>query len=552
MLEGEIYLITDEAVLAVGLTDSTYAECLMSGAQFWKRTGTLIETLNAGDKLKINSTSATGSIAIEGVAAGIGSAGGKGTGTGTGSQGLRGIGDGWGGLFSTTDGIGLQGSNTSTTEYSTMVEKTTALTDAIAPMLSIKHSSTGATTGFGSYNSWLLGDSTESAREIVRRTAATTVKREIWLLNAGSLTQAQEISGAGQHTLNQYGSGTFTGTAAYYLAVTSAGVVIEQAVPDESKWDKTGTTLSPKTANDVVSVTTTGDIAIYGESAGLLKGAVKGHNALGYGGYFTGGAGGVYSEVTAGAAYVGIATTGYGTTLQNSTTAAPVIYATKKNADTDSVGIMETLRRESTDAGAAGLGIAREYMISDETKDLVPVGQENIILTDPTEDATSAKYELYLRRGGTWERKVEVSHTGQLTLDLYGSGTFTGTETKLLAVTSAGAVVETAIQGTATQKITYGTELTAAANLSRANHCFKETHFNKSSAANLTLLNADWLVGDWGVIRQIDEQATIVPEDATVIITGGTKTYGAGSALRFSCYKEDSGDKYFFIDGGSE
>ncbi len=569
LLEGEIYLITDEAVLAVGLTDSTYAECLMSGEQFWKRTGTLIETLNAGDRLKIVSTSGTSSKGLDVESSGIGSIAVRGIATGIGASGALFSGELYGVQGLSTAGIALAGNNQAVDQPVINCSKNTTETDTVAMNSKHVYSSVNATTGFGLYDAVYITGATESARVVHKRTAATTVKREIWLLNSGSLTQAQEISGAGQHTLNQYGSGSFTGTAAYYLAVTSDGAVIEQAVPDESKWDKTGTTLSPATAGDKVEVSTTGGSAIKGTDTthvgveGVSSGAtadaigVKGTGV--YGGYYTGSICGLYatgtiagiSATSAGTAITATATgSGGAIAAGNASKTVETVRYQKTNDATNELQPMLIENALTTGTAADGLGLYNSVELESADGSSYEAYRRVVKWTDATNKSSSI--EWYCRRAGTWERKMLMAATGQLTLDLYGSGTFTGTETKLLAVTSAGAVVETAIQGTATQKITYGTELTAAANLTRANHCFKETHFNKSSAANLTLLNADWLVGDWGVIRQIDEQATIVPEDATVIITGGTKTYGAGSALRFSCYKIDSGDKYFMIDGGSE
>ncbi len=102
-------------------------------------------------------------------------------------------------------------------------------------------------------------------------------------------------------------------------------------------------------------------------------------------------------------------------------------------------------------------------------------------------------------------------------------------------------------------KVNYGTTLTTAANITKTNHCFKETFFDKSDNSNLTLLNADWEVGDWGVIRPIgDGQATINPENETVIISGGATTKGIGFPILFSCYLIDGDNKYFFIDGGTD
>jgi len=61
--------------------------------------------------------------------------------------------------------------------------------------------------------------------------ASRTSRFIIGGLNSASEIDQLTIEGTGQLKLNQYGSGTFTGTAAKWLAVTSAGVVIEENAP---------------------------------------------------------------------------------------------------------------------------------------------------------------------------------------------------------------------------------------------------------------------------------------------------------------------------------
>ncbi len=110
-----------------------------------------------------------------------------------------------------------------------------------------------------------------------------------------------------------------------------------------------------------------------------------------------------------------------------------------------------------------------------------------------------------------------------------------------------------ALGGGAEYSISYGTELTAAANLTRAAHVFKTTLFNRATAADLTLQVADWVVGDWFVIRQIgDGAATIVAEDANVKIPTTVTTAGVGETMYLECYKIDGSDKYFVIINGVE
>jgi hypothetical protein len=103
------------------------------------------------------------------------------------------------------------------------------------------------------------------------------------------------------------------------------------------------------------------------------------------------------------------------------------------------------------------------------------------------------------------------------------------------------------------QSISYGTTLTAAADLTRAAHNFKTTLFDRSTAADLDIQKADWAVGDWFVIRQVgDGQATITPEDTDVVLPDWDKTAGKGFDMYIECYKIVGNVKTFHITGGVE
>ncbi len=102
-------------------------------------------------------------------------------------------------------------------------------------------------------------------------------------------------------------------------------------------------------------------------------------------------------------------------------------------------------------------------------------------------------------------------------------------------------------------RIVYGTELTNAANITVANHRFKTTHFNSASDKDLTIQAADWVAGDWFVIRQFGEGvATIKGQNANVKLPDNVKTNGIGQDMYIECYKVAGSDKYFHIINGSE
>jgi hypothetical protein len=108
------------------------------------------------------------------------------------------------------------------------------------------------------------------------------------------------------------------------------------------------------------------------------------------------------------------------------------------------------------------------------------------------------------------------------------------------------------VAGGGSQSIEYGTTITAAANLSRANQNFKTTLFDNSTATNLTLLLADWEEGDWYVIRQFgDGRATIVAENSNVKLPAWNKTIAKGYDMYIECYSIVGSDKFFHITGGT-
>jgi hypothetical protein len=113
----------------------------------------------------------------------------------------------------------------------------------------------------------------------------------------------------------------------------------------------------------------------------------------------------------------------------------------------------------------------------------------------------------------------------------------------LKGVTSA---LQTQLDALQPKKVQFGTELTAAADLTRANHAFKTTFFNKSTDADLELQLADWTLGDWFVIVQFgDGKATIVAENTNVKLPDEVVTKDSGQTSYIECYKIDGSDKYF-------
>lgn len=117
---------------------------------------------------------------------------------------------------------------------------------------------------------------------------------------------------------NYYGpGGNFSGLSVSSAVYTDGSKNLTSTAPTSGAigyWSRTGTTLSPATANDVVSVSGTGAIAITGTSSaaggkGIYGTATDATAVANYGGYFTSagtglGSAGVYAESAAAADYV--------------------------------------------------------------------------------------------------------------------------------------------------------------------------------------------------------------------------------------------------------
>jgi hypothetical protein len=141
----------------------------------------------------------------------------------------------------TGGGFALQATTTNASGgEAAIIAGVSGLTSSVYPALRLEHSSSGtAAAGFGVG----INLNAESGSGITRNFGAinavyTTVtnaaevsKLQFQTMNAGTLATKVEIEGNGQLDLSTYGVGTHTGTAAKWLAVTAAGLVIEENAP---------------------------------------------------------------------------------------------------------------------------------------------------------------------------------------------------------------------------------------------------------------------------------------------------------------------------------
>jgi hypothetical protein len=148
---------------------------------------------------------------------------------------------------------------------------------------------------------------------------------------------------------------------------------------------------------------------------------------------------------------VGVDITSTGTGLQvtnsftgaNVTATSTVFDGNDTNTNTNSVRTNFILRRTPAGTAANGIGSRMMFSIKNSTGSAVEAGSLAFRWTDVTSGTATSAFGLsVVNNGGSATERFGLSGAGQLTLSGYGSGTFTGTETKWLAVTSAGVVVE--------------------------------------------------------------------------------------------------------------
>lgn len=120
------------------------------------------------------------------------------------------------------------------------------------------------------------------------------------------------------------------------------------------------------------------------------------------------------------------------------------LYVNESYSNTNSIG-SNPLTEESmfsTGTAAAGLGFTDDKNIQNSSGSGVTALQHQYKWTTATGGAESSEYDLKLRNAGTLQQVFSLSSNGQLKLDKYGVGTFTGTPAYYSAWTSAGVFIE--------------------------------------------------------------------------------------------------------------
>ena len=156
-------------------------------------------------------------------------------------------------------------------------------------------------------------------------------------------------------------------------------------------------------------------------------------------------AGGAYglTVTTSGASVPGISTQSPATGVQASSTGGgTALLGITSDATTNTVLNNLTLLRNTT--GTAANGIGQSLAFVSETASGFGIGTNQITSILTTAAAATATSQMVINgvSAGVTTDILTLEGNGQLKVNTYGVGTHTGTATKLLAVTSAGAVVE--------------------------------------------------------------------------------------------------------------
>lgn len=133
---------------------------------------------------------------------------------------------------------------------------------------------------------------------------------------------------------------------------------------------------------------------------------------------------------------------GTGTGGNFTSTSGIAVIATVNPASTNSVANVLTLTRNTSGTAAAGIGASIIFNIESDGGAASSAGAMSVHYTDATTATRDSQFELSLYDAGASGRKLAVTSAGQLVLDEYGSGTFTGTAAKWLAVDANGNLIE--------------------------------------------------------------------------------------------------------------
>lgn len=203
----------------------------------------IVSNVNGNALSVINSSAFLGSTAVRGEGYygvfGVGTQGGV-RGTSINNAGVQGLStNGVGGTFETTGSWALEAVTTAVGIDAARLFNNSTTNNAVEKVLRLVKQASGAVNGIGAGLEYYVADDngpayfTNSISSIWTNVthASRTSQLEIRGVNNAISARLLALTGPGQLILDKYGLGTFTGTSAFYLAVTATGEVIEVSGP---------------------------------------------------------------------------------------------------------------------------------------------------------------------------------------------------------------------------------------------------------------------------------------------------------------------------------
>lgn len=345
--------------------------------------------------------------------------------------------------------------------------------DDLAP--SVRHqrlctSLSPATAGVGIYEQFVIAnednDGIDSGLFACKMTDVTATDEraafEWYLITEGAIPTSKPqmvLSDTGAIQLPYYGVGGFTGTATKWLAVDASGNVIEEDIPvgglapvdDILDWD-TGTNkympyAAKKGVDPVYPYFYTGTDDPTFESRLNLDGILHVLHCFGQVASFSNNTSAAVIGVSAADVGVfGTSTSSYGVKAVTGNSA--FFLGESSYTANNTYTVLAKLMKKTTSGshGQTGIGGYLEFDIESNAGATPVAATFGAKLTNATNAAEDASFEWMLMSNGTLPATAQMilSDTGAIRLSSYGSGTFTGTVTKWLAVDVSGNVVEVA------------------------------------------------------------------------------------------------------------
>lgn len=290
--------------------------------------------------------------------------------------------------------------------------------------------------GAGIYQSYNLANSTsasiEAATENIVWTSNTntaeSAEYRLRLIHNGAISTKLSIFGTGAARLHNYGINTFTGTAAYYLAVDASGNIIEVTPPTGGSEATTASNGLTITGVDVkLGGTLTANTTI---AAGAFNLLISGNSTN-----FTVNSSGAQASAFTSSAGGGIAASFTASNL-------PAWLINSSNAGGIERAFVAT---RSGVTGAVGVGLSSQYDALNASNSAMSLGAIQFAWTNATASSETADFQVKLRNLNVESTRLTLSGNGSLRLHTYGVGARTGSLAYVLGVDSSGNVIETTL-----------------------------------------------------------------------------------------------------------